>query len=234
MKLKSSSYAQLKTYNERLDFLADYFARNCHAINIRRGDKQLVLPDCTFDRYQVDPDNANQVKALKVCKRFAERLAHRVITGENGGVGLYMAGETGCGKTHLAMAILNSVRKTFPGYYIPASELFPFLRRKDDGDNTQAKRLENLCAVSVLVIDEIGRSSVSDFERIMLRDLVERRAMADLPTILVTNLDAEEAAEALDKTFISRLYKLAYPLIFDWEDYRRRASLAQMSAEEVF
>lgn len=234
MRLKSSSYSILKTNAERRDFLADLFARNARSLDVRRGVAQSVFQECTFDAYKTSADVPEQVKAKMVCERFAERLAQRVVEGSNSGIGLLMQGEPGTGKTHLAMAVLNRLRGTFPGYYITAGDFFDFMRRKDDGDNTYGRRMQNFSFVSVLVIDEIGRSSLTDFERKTLRDLYERRFGSGLPTILITNLDSDELSLALDATFTSRLNKYAYQLLFLWEDYRRKTSVFDLDPEELF
>ena len=235
MKLKVSSYTRLTTEAERIEFLRDYFARNAAALNRKRKtDSQGIDPACTFETYETSPGVPKQVKALKVCKRFADRLIERVVKDQNGGVGLLMQGEPGCGKTHLAYAILNAVAKSCPGYYFTAGDLFDFMRQRDEGENTFASRKQNLKAVSVLVVDEIGRSAVTDFERRVLRDIVEDRFALGLPTILISNLDGKELTEALDKTFTSRLNLMAYRLVFDWEDHRRLKSVMHADPETLF
>lgn len=234
MRLNASSYKLLKTDAEREDFLRDYFERNVRSLDIRRKTQQELDPRCTFDAYETTAEIPDQCKAKRVCQLFADRLVSRVVSDRNGGVGILMQGEPGCGKTHLAMAILNAVAKTFPGYYITAMDFFGFMRQKDDGDNTFSRRFKNFCAVSVLVIDEIGRSSVTDFERNVLRDVFEKRFDLGLPTILITNLDGDELTAALDKTFTSRLNKSAYQLLFEWEDYRRKTSIMDADPEALF
>lgn len=235
MKLKASSYIRLTTDEDRAEYLLDYFARNAAALNRKRkGETQGIDPTCTFETYETSPDIPKQIKALKVCKRFADRLVERIVKDQNGGIGLLMQGEPGCGKTHLAHAILNSVASTFPGYYITAGDLFDFMRLRDEGENTFASRKQNLKAVSVLVVDEIGRSAVTDFERRVLRDIVEDRFALGLPTILISNLDGKELVEALDKTFTSRLNLMAYRLVFDWEDHRRLKSVMNADPETLF
>lgn len=235
MKLKASSYTRLTRDEDRAEYLRDYFARNASALNRKRkGETQGIDPTCTFETYETSPDIPKQIKALKVCKRFADRLVERVVKDQNGGIGLLMQGEPGCGKTHLAYAILNAVSKTCPGYYITAGDLFDFMRLRDEGENTFASRKQNLKAVSVLVVDEIGRSAVTDFERRVLRDIVEDRFALGLPTILISNLDGKELVEALDKTFTSRLNLMAYRLVFDWEDHRRLKSVMHADPEALF
>ena len=223
MRLKSSSYSILQTNAERRDFFADLFTRNARSLDVRRGVAQSVFQECTFDAYKTSADVPEQVKAKMVCERFADRLAQRVVEGPNSGIGLLMQGEPGTGKTHLAMAVLNRLR----GF-------FDFMRRKDDGDNTYGRRMQNFSLVSVLVIDEIGRSSITDFERKTLRDLYERRFESGVPTILITNLDSDELSLALDATFTSRLNKYAYQLLFEWEDHRRKTSVFDLDPEEIF
>lgn len=234
MRNVSNEYANLKTEAARVEWMRDFFSRNIHALDRRRKIPQVIDDQCTFDSYELEPGNGTQHKAFNVCKLFAERLAHRLSEGPNGNVGLLMLGLPGCGKTHLAYAILNHVKSTCPGYYVTARELMDFMRERGDESNQVSDRMRGLQSCSVLVIDEIGRSFGTDFERKTLRDIYDARQNRDLPTILITNCDRQELSEVLDDTFVSRLKKLAYDLVFDWDDYRAKTAVGRLKPEDVF
>lgn len=234
MKVTYSTYLNCRNEAERIEWMRDLFGRCSRGLDRLRGATQELDPTLTFDGYCVDPMNEHQTKAFRVCKLFAQNLAHRIAEDQNGNIGILMLGSPGCGKTHLASAILNAVAKTCPGYYITARDLMDFMRKPKEDGNSTINRMELLRHVSVLVVDEIGRSFGTDFERKTLRDIFDARQADGLPTILITNCDRPELATVLDETFVSRLKMLTYELEFNWDDYRGKVAVNKRAVEEVF
>lgn len=143
------------------------------------------------------------------------------------GANLLITGPVGVGKTGLAIGALWELQ-TYdphgrgPGRYgnvrfagVPA--LLDALR-PDSGDS-QAMRL---CQwASCLVLDDLGASRGTDWERERLYVLINHRYEAQKPTIVTTNVGIRELAESLGERTISRLTELAGVVVADGSDLRR-------------
>jgi DNA replication protein DnaC len=91
----------------------------------------------------------------------------------------------GTGKNHLAAVIL----KRLGGVIYTVNELSALLRRSygKEADGSEYGILEELSAVSLLALDEIGRSKGSEWEKNWLSVLINSRYNNRLPTIFLTN-----------------------------------------------
>lgn len=236
MKIKSSEYSTLKTDAQRVAWIADLFERRMMVLR-SAFRKRYPSDGMTFENYQLT-DDASQAKALAVCKRFADRIMDRISTDKNAGVGLFFFGLTGTGKTHLSQAILRRTRELgCPGLYITASDLFDLI--EDVRKNTQApvslsKLMDLLTGIAVLVIDEVGVSSWTPAERKRLQQIFDARVDAELPTIIITNLDLDEAKTCIGDRLMSRITGETYPLQCSWSDFRQIKAPSRMSPEELF
>lgn len=145
-------------------------------------------------------------------------------------------GKTGCGKTHLAVAILRELVKRGALYdfkFITAPELLleiratfrPAARKYDDGGRCEADTeqdvLDKYSKCEFLILDDLGAEKVSDFTIQSLYLVIDRRNRNLKPTIVTTNLSLEEIETLIDARMASRLadmkvVKLTMP------DYRKK------------
>lgn len=188
----------------------------------------------TFESYQLSGD-AKQGRAVYACKRFAERFYVRLASGdaEKSRVGLLFRGEYGTGKTHLANGICNEVMKQgFKPIFMTAQTLFNFFRPSARLDINDLLHL--LAKAPLLVLDEIGRSSGSEFERNQLIELLDARARNGNPTILISNLSTQALSDELGMALISRVQTYFFPLTFDWGDFRRKKTVLKETPDTLF
>lgn len=174
----------------------------------------------TFDNFSCDTQE--QTSHRSAAERFASRLIDRILTGkpEKSCIGLCLCGKTGAGKSHLASAIYNRLRKDelFP-VYLRASAFFRLFRT----DGLQETQLtEAFSRISCLLIDELGRSSNTSFETNKLLEILDERTRRGLPTVLVTNLGKAELKDGLGDAIASRARTTLFTLAFNGEDYRKR------------
>ena len=188
----------------------------------------------TFANYTVG-GTKEQAKALLVAQRFATTFKRRMIEKkpEERKLGLLMCGKYGTGKSHLASAIVNEVKtQGFEPFCVTALTLFNLYRPAANLDpNALNAHLSNC---PLLLVDEIGRTTGSDFERNQLLELLDERARKGYPTILITNLGIKGLSEYFGGALESRAQTLFYPLSFTWGDYRGTKRADAIPLDELF
>ena len=136
---------------------------------------------------------------------------------------LTFAGDTGCGKTHLALGIgwqwlglkLGVVK------YWHVSELLDAMRDeydnppKDDFDVVKPGVFEYCKRASLLILDDLGVEKTSDWVADKLDTLINHRYIEEKPTVLTTNSESQNVLPRLR----SRL-KEGVVISIDAPDYR--------------
>lgn len=171
----------------------------------------------TFETLIVSPEMQRNVG---IVYRFAGNFPDRLLAGKADSCrGLFLLGPSGAGKSHLASAVCNLLNDYSP-VYLSANTLFNIYRSKFCDDfNGMNKRFAK---VSLLIIDEIGRSACSDFEANQLQAIIDSRVRMGLPTMLISNLALKSVSQVLGSALASRMKHVLFPLVCDWPDYRER------------
>lgn len=175
----------------------------------------------TFDGYVAK--TAEQKEALRICRKYADVFPEIFETGRC----LLLLGKPGTGKTHLAVSIANQIMSTSSAtaVYRTVGAVLQSIRATFDrsGDQSEAQILSSLIGPSLLVLDEIGASKEkpSDFELSTLFAIINGRYEQQRPTIIVSNLKAEELPGALGDRCVDRLREGGGIAVkFDWESQR--------------
>ena len=145
-------------------------------------------------------------------------------------------GPTGCGKTHLAVALCRElVRENKNGQirFITTPELLLEIRAtfgtkkpfdswdKGDPNQTEEQVIDNYSGVELLVLDDLGSEKTSDFTIQSLYLIIDRRNRELKPTIITTNLSLQEIEDNLSARIASRLADMTIIKI-NMPDYRKR------------
>jgi len=115
--------------------------------------------------------------------------------------GVIFHGPNGCGKTHLAVAMLRSV--TDPLISIRLANVPEFLAEmrdsfKDGPGSEGALWLHRCKQADVLVLDDLGQERATEWVVDTLGALVFHRDRKGLPTIITTNLGLKEFSDRAD------------------------------------
>ncbi len=145
--------------------------------------------------------------------------------------GLFMSGPVGCGKSHLASAILREIiRKGYSGLFYNSPDLLRDIRATfDEGSElTEDTLLEYIEEVDLLVLDDLGAEKVSEFVLDRFYLIVNKRYEGCKPLIVTTNYDEETLKSRFGERLMSRLIEMCEAFgPFPIEDYRRRHVAAQ-------
>jgi len=117
--------------------------------------------------------------------------------GDNRGLILY--GQVGTGKTHLLAAMVRSLilRRGTRSRFVEFSHLLADLKTGFDHGRGAAALLDPLVHVPVLAIDELGKGRNTEFEAMVVDELVSRRYNAALPILASTNFSPGPATGSM-------------------------------------
>ena len=142
----------------------------------------------TFDAFDVrgNDSNAEQRKSLEEALHFSKAYAefpHGWLT---------LFGETGVGKTHLAVAIAaEGIRAGHRVFFAFVPELLDYLRYTFTPDSkvTYDRLFDEVKGAELLVLDDLGQEHSSPWAEEKLYQIVVHRHNARLPTVITSFLD---------------------------------------------
>jgi len=142
------------------------------------------------------PDEVRSLeKAVKAATTFAARPRGWLV----------LTGPYGCGKTHLAAAIANTLAdKGNPPLFIMVPDLLDHLRAtfSPASNLSYDRRFDEIRTARLLVLDDLGAQSTSPWAKEKLHQLFNYRYNAELPTVLTV---ADELLQSIDERLRVRL-----------------------------
>jgi DNA replication protein DnaC len=110
---------------------------------------------------------------------------------------LFIIGENGAGKTHLAMCLVKE-----GATYCKTAELFRSVR---EDLSIEQETVDNYGECRLLILDEAGRQKRTDFERNLLFEIIDKRWNNMLPTTIIGNIGKGEFADLYGLAVLDRL-----------------------------
>lgn len=171
-------------------------------------------------------DSLGESRVQDVAWRF---VRSRTNESAGDGWGLYIVGSVGVGKTHLAAAIANALTETVSVKFASMGGLLREVRNSYDTDSaTEQEIIDSLIKPDVLIIDDLGKESVTDWALQMLFSIVNARYESVKPLIVTTQYTSTELIEHLSRggdlktaeAIVSRLHACTYRLLLEGKDRR--------------
>lgn len=133
----------------------------------------------------------------------------RHIIDPNSAPWLYLSGNTGTGKTHLAYGVLRwlagvaaRANRDFRWLVVTHADLNAALRPKPDESHAYA--LDRYLEAEFLILDDVGAGKGSEFTEENITRLVDYRWSRRLPTVYTTNLDVDALEKVVGERVVSR------------------------------
>ncbi len=138
---------------------------------------------------------------------------------------LVFMGVAGCGKTHLAAAIVNyRYQANQPALFVVVPEFLDHLRStfRPESEVSYDQVFEKVKTTPLLVLDDFGEQSTTPWAKEKLYQVLNYRYNAQLPTVITTRYSLDEIMQKLDSSISSRLvdHKISNPLNIIAPDYR--------------
>ncbi len=138
--------------------------------------------------------------------------------------GLLMEGPVGCGKSHMAIAILREIiRKGYSGLYYNSPDLLRDIRAtfSKGSQITEDDLLEEVTTIDMLVFDDMGAEMCTNFVLDRFYLIINERYTDCKPVIITTNLSREELKNRLGERIFSRIFEMCTPFgPFPEKDWR--------------
>jgi DNA replication protein DnaC len=206
----------------------------CRAQRLRKGRGKgvsSVIPPryrgVSFDRPPLPEMNRDLATraAVTETRRFIEELGDRLAAGR----GLWLFGDTGTGKTTLAMLVSKAALEA--GHSVAIYSLPKLLARirrtyeSEPGGDSYLSFFERLTSVELLHIDDLGAEKRSDWVLEQLYALINERYEAQRSVLVTTNLSHERLEEQIGARTVSRLAQICdeVPLFGDDRRYGKAA-----------
>ncbi|GEM_PF-318398 len=163
-----------------------------------------------FENFKVGDYNKD---AHAYCRKFADNFAS-----VKGGEGLFLYGQSGVGKTHLAAAVVNRLKDSHWAVFVHVPSLLDQLRR-------QARSIDPLQKSDLLVLDDLGSERSTDWALEQLLVILDGRINHNRSTILTANYDSEQWNK-LDRIvgmrLASRIKGQHLPVLIQGPDWRQQ------------
>jgi DNA replication protein DnaC len=172
----------------------------------------------SFERPPVTLMNEIVVKRIReYCTGIEDKI--------DAGRGLWLSGNSGTGKTTLAMLVSRTALeagRSVAIYSLP--KLLARIRRTyeaEAGEQSYSDLFERLATVDLLHIDDLGAENRTEWVLEQLYALVNERYEAQRSLVVTTNLDEDELEKQIGERVVSRLVDICGdPLLLFDEDRR--------------
>lgn len=207
----------------------DWVAVECQCKKIKAARRLIESSGLTDEQQKYMLENYKTTKTTigmyQTVKRYIEHFPDISKANVfNKGIGLM--GTVGIGKTHLLLAVANTLLKSkIPVAFVYVPDLVAELQQaqfvRDEDKNLNAK-ISKLGQVTVLILDDIGKEKITGWVQVQYSRIINQRYTRQLPTLFSSNFNLDQIAEMIGDHSASRLFSMtkgrqAYVVA---EDYR--------------
>ena len=181
--------------------------------------------DKSFETFIADTPELE--KNLSLAKRFANSW-QRV---KEGGYGLYLYGNPGTGKSHLAISIIKALLPDVTALYTRVPDMIGFIRSqwRPDGEMSSYEAIRRYIDLDLLVLDEVGVQAGSINDQTLLFEVIDARLSENRPTIFLSNLKPSDLIAVIGHRIVDRIKGKCIVMQFSGESRRK-----PLTVEEVF
>ena len=190
----------------------------CGKLSADELNKHAQLSLSSFDTFDINyysgPDRETMQRILAFAKDYADNFKPDARS-------ILMFGKTGLGKTHLSLAIANTVLASGYGViYDSAINILRNIETERFNRDHLNETIDTVMGTDLLILDDLGTEYETPFFNATIYNIINTRLNSGKPTIISTNLDFEGIRRRYDDRVVSRLVAAYVCLEFKGEDIR--------------
>ena len=165
--------------------------------------------EMTFDNF----DWKRAGLPLEQCENLKEAFRNAQEFARSPESWLVFQGENGCGKTHLAAAIVNyRYQHKQPALFIVVPDFLDHLRYtfRPESKVSYDQLFESVKTTPLLVLDDFGKQTTTPWAQEELYQVINYRYNAMLPTVVTTNCSTDEIDNPIASRFIDGKISLIF------------------------
>ena len=194
------------------------FRQLCGKLSAEELNKKTQLGSAGFDTFSLSYYQGDDYRIMDNILRFSRNYAE-TFTRNSGSI--LMLGRTGLGKTHLSLAIADTVmKKGYSVIYDSAVNILRSIEREHFSREHSTETIDLIMDCDLLILDDLGTEYESTFYSSTIYNIINTRLNRSKPTIISTNLDFDGIARRYDERVVSRLTSVYTCLQFSGEDVR--------------
>jgi len=123
---------------------------------------------------------------------------------------ILLSGKSGCGKTHLSLALANNLlkKKEVAVVYMPYRDVITSLKQNMTDEEYYKKTLTKYQKAEVLLIDDLLKGGTTKSDVNIMFELINYRYLNRLPMIISTEFDQRKLLD-FDEAIGSRIYEMS-------------------------
>lgn len=194
------------------------FNRLCGKLSADELNKSAQLKLSSFDTFSLTYYQGEDYQTMKKILEFTHQYAS-TFTPDSGSI--FMFGRTGLGKTHLSLAIANTVlEKGYSVIYDSVINILRSIEKEHFSREHTSEMIDLVMETELLILDDLGTEYETPFYNATIYNILNTRLNCSRPTIISTNLDFAGISRRYDERVVSRIVSAYSCLEFHGEDVR--------------
>ena len=189
--------------------LKDNEAIPCTCKALREAEEILLNSGISEEFRKKNFDNFNYAYNMEVCEAFSKAKEYvKNFDKSCKNKSIIFVGQVGSGKTHLSMAIANSLMEKGVGVlYMPYRDNIISIKQNMMDEEYYRKVMNKFKRAKVLLIDDLFKGSISGSDVNIMFEIINYRYLNGLPVIVSCELGVSELM-AVDEAIGSRLMEM--------------------------
>ena len=181
-------------------------------------NKNAQLSLSSFDTFKLSRYSGNDYFTMEKIYNYTRKYADSFSPASES---ILMFGNTGLGKTHLSLAIADTVlKKGFSVIYDSVINILRNIEKEHFSFEHSSEIIDMIMDAELLILDDLGTEYETKFYNSTIYNIINTRINRRKPTIISTNLNYESIRERYDERIVSRITTVYTALNFVGEDIR--------------